>query len=82
MLEMSFLFSKADWMMKTMVLVIDDILYSFERKIQVIDYWMLRKKNNFNNLNSVDVGKIIFKEEKEYLDFICEQVAPFFQKYI
>lgn len=79
MLEMSYLVSQSDWAMKAMVLVIDDSLYSLERKIEVINYWMLRQKRNFNELNSIDVGKTIYEEEKEYVDLICEQVELFFK---
>lgn len=79
MLEMSYLVSQSDWAMKAMVLVIDDSLYSLERKIEIINYWMLRQKRNFNELNSVDVGKTIYEEEKEYVDLICEQVELFFK---
>lgn len=77
MLEMSYLVSQSDWAMKAMVLVIDDSLYSLERKIEIINYWMLKQKRNFNELNSIDVGKTIYEEEKEYVDLICEQVELF-----
>lgn len=78
MLEMSYLVAQSDWAMKAMVLVIDDSLYSLERKIEIINYWMLRQKRNFNELNSIDVGKTIYEQEKEYIDLICEQVELFF----
>lgn len=79
MLEMSYLVSQSDWAMKAMVLVIDDSLYSLERKIEIINYWMLRQKRNFNGLNSTDIGRTIYEEEKEYVDRICEQVELFFK---
>lgn len=79
MLEMSYLVSQTDWAMKAMVLVIDDSLYSVERKIEIINYWMLRQKKNFNDLNSVEIGKTILEEEKEYVDLICGQVELFFK---
>lgn len=77
MLEMSYLVSQSDWAMKAMVLVIDDSLYSIERKIEVINYWMLKQKRNFDELSSIDVGKTIYEEEKDYVDRICEQVELF-----
>lgn len=79
MLEMSYLVSQTDWAMKAMVLVIDDSLYSIERKIEIINYWMLRQKKNFNDLNSIEIGKTIYEEEKEYVDLICGQVELFFK---
>lgn len=79
MLEMSYLVAQTDWTMKAMVLVIDESLYSIERKIEIINYWMLRQKKNFNDLNSINIGKTIYEEEKEYVDLICGQVELFFK---
>ena len=50
MLEMSYLVSQDDWNVKAMVLVIDDSMYSIERKLEVINYWLLRKKKSFTYL--------------------------------
>ena len=77
MLEMSYLVSQNDWAMKAMVLVIDDTLYSVERKLEIINYWMLRQKRSYDELNTVDVGRTIWEEEKEYIDLICEQIEIF-----
>lgn len=77
MLEMSYLLSQDDWAMKAMVLVIDDSLYLVERKLEIINYWLLRQKRNYNEINSLDVGKTILEEEKEYIDLICEKSKIF-----
>lgn len=79
MLEMSYLLSQDDWVMKAMVLVIDDSLYLVERKLEIINYWLLRQKRNYNEINSLDVGKTILEEEKEYIDLICEEIENFFR---
>lgn len=79
MLEMSYLVSQGDWAMKAMVLVIDDSLYSIERKLEIINYWLLRQKRSCKEINTEDVGKAIWEEEKEYLDLICDQIETFFQ---
>lgn len=79
MLEMSYLVSQDDWAMKAMVLVIDDSLYSIERKLEVINYWFLRQKRSCNEINSLDIGKTILEEEKEYIDLICEEIEKFFK---
>lgn len=79
MLEMSYLVSQDDWAMKAMVLVIDDSLYSVERKLEIINYWLLRQKKYNHELCSSDVGKAIIEEEKEYIDIICGQVENFFR---
>lgn len=79
MLEMSYLVSQDDWAMKAMVLVIDDSLYSVERKLEIINYWLLRQKKCTHELCSSDVGKAIIEEEKEYIDIICGQVENFFR---
>lgn len=79
MLEMSYLVSQDDWTMKAMVLVIDDSLYTVERKLEVINYWLLRQKKSRDDLNSSDVGRTIIEEEKQYIDEICEQIEIFFK---
>lgn len=79
MLEMSYLLSQDDWALKAMVLVIDDSLYSIERKLEVINYWILRQKRSYNTISLADVGKTILEEEKEYIDLICGEVEKFFQ---
>lgn len=79
MLEMSYLLSQDDWAMKAMVLVIDDSLYSVERKLEVINYWILRQKRSYNEINVLDIGKTILEEEKEYIDLICEKIEEFFK---
>lgn len=77
MLEMSFLVSQDDWAMKAMVLVIDDSLYSLDRKIEIINYWMQRQKWTVNELNSIDAGKSLYEQENEYVDSICENIEKF-----
>lgn len=78
MLEMSYLVSQGDWAMKAMVLVIDDSLYSIERKIEIINYWVLRQKRSCKEVNTEDIGKMLWEEKKEYLDLICSQIETFF----
>ena len=78
MLEMSSLVSQEDWAMKAMVLVIDESLYTIERKLEIINYWLLRQKKSFEGLNSSDAGKTIWGEEKKTIDQICDQVEKFF----
>lgn len=77
MLEMAYLVSQEDWASKSMVLVIDDSLYSLDRKIEVIYYWLMRRKRILNE--SDDVGKSLYEEEQEYLDLICDNVEQFFK---
>lgn len=78
MLEMSFLVSQADWTMKTMILVVDDSLYSIEKKLEIVNYWTLRQKRCQNGMRDEEVGNAIWEEEKNYVDLICEKVEEFF----
>lgn len=78
MLEMSYLVSQKDWALKAMVLVIDDSLYSIERKLEVINYWIMRQKKTLDALNSSNSGKKIWEEEKRYIDLICQEIEFFF----
>lgn len=77
MLEMSYLFAQDDWPMKAMVLVIDDSLYSTDRKIEILNYWNLRKKKYADQLGAETIGAEILSEEKEYIDRICDQLEGF-----
>lgn len=77
MLEMSFLVMQPDWKMKAMVLVIDDSLYSTSRKMEIISYWRLQQAKLNSQLDTLDDGKTILEEEKEYVDSICNQVEQF-----
>ena len=77
MLEMSFLVSQEDWPMKAMVLVIDNSLYSIERKLEIINYWLLRQKTCIDGMRYEEIGKTIWEEERNYIDQICEQVEKF-----
>ena len=77
MLEMSFLVSQEDWPMKAMVLVIDNSLYSIERKLEIINYWLLRQKTCIDGMRDEEIGKTIWEEERNYIDQICEQVEKF-----
>lgn len=79
MLEMSFLVSQDDWAMKAMVLVIDDSVYSLDRKIEIINYWMQRQKWTVNELNSVDAGKSLYEQENKDVNSICEEIEEFFK---
>lgn len=78
MLEMSYLVSQDDWSMKAMVLVIDDSLYSVDRKIEIINYWKTRKRFCLSGILEDD-GKTLWEDEKSYIDQICDQVEPFFR---
>lgn len=77
MLEMSYLFAQDDWHMKAMVLVIDDSLYSIDRKIEILNYWNLRQKKYSAQLGAEVIGSEILSEEKEYIDRICDQLEGF-----
>lgn len=77
MLEMAFLVSQDDWPMKAMVLVIDNSLYSIERKLEIINYWLLRQKACADGMRDEALGKTLWEEERNYIDQICEQIENF-----
>jgi len=79
MLEMSYLVAQDDWAMKSTILVVDDSLYSIERKLEVINYWILRQTRTYNELNETNVGISILEEEKKWIDDICLQIEGFFK---
>lgn len=63
--------------MKAMVLVIDNSLYSIERKLEIINYWLLRQKTCADGMRDEEVGRTLWEEERNYIDQICEQVEKF-----
>lgn len=77
MLEMSYLFAQEDWETKAMVLVIDESLYSTERKIEVLNYWYLWRKRYSGQVGANSMGAEILGEERKYVVQICEQLEGF-----
>lgn len=80
MYEMSYLTRQPDWDMKSMMLVIDESLYSLERKFEVLNYWSLRQKRINQQLKDAETGKTILLEEAEYVNQICDTVEAFLEK--
>lgn len=77
MLEMSYLVSQEDWPQKSMILVIDETIYSTERKLEIINYWQLRQKKIPLLMDSENAGATIIEAEKQNLDDICCKVEDF-----
>jgi len=77
MLEMAYLVSQDDWAAKAMVLVIDDSLYSLERKMEVINFWLTRQKKIVSESADVEIGTSLHEEEEEYLTLICDNIEHF-----
>ena len=77
MLEMSYLVKQGDWEMKSMVLVIDESIYITENKLNIISYWNDYQKQLANKIEYATQGKSILEEEKERVDYICEEVEAF-----
>lgn len=77
MLEMSYLVSQEDWPQKSMILVIDESIYSTERKLEIINYWQLRQKKIPAFMESESTGTAIIEAEKQNFDDICDKVEKF-----
>lgn len=77
MLEMAYLVQQEDWKVKSMILVIDDKLYSIDSKVEIISHWKSYQKELEAKLEQQDEGKSIVLEEKEYVDLICDQIESF-----
>lgn len=76
MLEASYLLKQPDWNYKSMVLVIDESIYNFERKIEIINYWQLYRRKYRFNLNGNFIRELT-NERNEQLDSICNQAEQF-----
>ena len=67
MREVAYLLQQPDWKYKSMVLVVDETIYSTDRKIEILNYWSLRKKKAEGECTTADLGKIILEEEASVL---------------
>lgn len=77
MREVVELLKQPDWKYKVMVLVVDETIYDTERKIEILNYWELRKKKAEGAVNTADLGKMILEEEESVLRDICSQLENF-----
>lgn len=77
MREVAYLLQQPDWKYKSMVLVVDETIYSTDRKIEILNYWSLRKKQAEGECTTADLGKIILEEEASILRDICSQLEKF-----
>ena len=62
MREVAYLLQQPDWKYKSMVLVVDETIYSTDRKIEILNYWSLRKKKAEGECTAADLGKIILEK--------------------
>lgn len=77
MREVAYLLQQPDWKYKSMVLVVDETIYSTDRKIEILNYWSLRKRKADGESATADLGKIILEEEASVLHDICSQLEKF-----
>ena len=77
MREVAYLLQQPDWKYKSMVLVVDETIYSTDRKIEILNYWSLRKKKSDGECTTADLGKMILEEEASVLCDICSQLEKF-----
>ena len=77
MREVAYLLQQPDWKYKSMVLVVDETIYSTDRKIEILNYWSLRKKKAEGECTTADLGKMILEEEASVLRDICSQLEEF-----
>jgi len=75
MLEMAFLFEQPDWDMKVTVLVIDESLYSLDRKLEVLTYWDTARRSA--DVVSDGIGQELLAERKNHINEICQQLEKF-----
>lgn len=77
MREVAYLLQQPDWKYKSMVLVVDETIYSTDGKIEILNYWSLRKRKADGESATADLGKIILEEEASVLHDICSQLEKF-----
>lgn len=77
MLEMAYLSAQEDWPEKTMVLVIDESIYSTERKLEILTYWQLKQQKIGLFSEGCTKENEILNKDKEYLELINSQLEHF-----
>ena len=75
MLEMAFLFQQEDWKLKVTVLVIDESIYTLQRKLEILTYWHMAQMRISSE--NPGFGEHLIEEEKRYVDDICAQLEKF-----
>ena len=75
MLEVSYLLQQPDWSEKVMVLVVDDTIYSTERKIEILNYWDIKKKQLEKNADGI--AENIINDEIEKIAMINSKLEEF-----
>ena len=77
MLEMAYLASQDDWPQKTMVLVIDESIYSTGRKLEILTYWSLMQQKTNLIIDDDCSGKELMGQDMEYLNTINSKLEEF-----
>lgn len=77
MREVAFLLQQPDWADKAMVLVIDETIYGTDRKIEILNYWELRRKRTEGSVETADIGKMILEEDVTAINEICDHLEIF-----
>lgn len=75
MLEVSYLLQQPDWSEKVMVLVVDDTIYSTERKIEILNYWDIKKKQLEKSADGI--AENIINDEIEKIAMINDKLEEF-----
>lgn len=77
MLEVWFLLQQPDWTSKVVALVIDDSIYSTERKLEILTSWKLKLQHYAAQKDLVEVGTTILQEEFKKLEQINSCLESF-----
>ncbi len=78
MLEMAYLAMQEDWSDKTTVLVIDESIYSSERKLEILNYWLEKQRDEYVvSTENESIGRSIIDEDIEYINLINSILEDF-----
>lgn len=77
MKEVTYLTEQLDWPMKSIILVVDDEIYGWEKQKEVIYYWIQRRDNFIDSTKCVSAEKL-FDPECNLLERICNKLEDFF----
>ncbi len=80
MLEVSFLLDGENWANRMTLLVLDNDIYTSDRKLAIVEYWHQRQLEINEKIQAATSGIRLLTEEKQQIDAVVNTVEEFLDK--
>jgi len=77
MKEIMYLIKQPDWFMKSVILVIDNDIYKWEKQKEIIVYWNQYREHFTDSIKDIPINRL-FSSERSFLEKICDKLEDFF----